>query len=72
MMKKHDVKIDFDVLAEMDKPTSPSRKPCAYSAPDHAPPHVPQALQGDDDEEKDYVVPKGHIVATSPRSRRTA
>ena len=67
MMKKHDGKIDFDVLAEMDELHFAIKEALRMHPPlimllrmCHKPFKV-TTTKG-----KDYVVPKGHIVATSP------
>jgi sterol 14-demethylase len=70
VMEKHGDKIDFDVLAEMDELHF-----CIKEALRMHPPlimllrqcHVP--FEVETTEGKKFVVPKGHIVATSPRSR---
>ena len=67
MMKKHDGKIDFDVLAEMDELHFAIKEALRMHPPlimllrmCHKPFKV-TTTKG-----KDYVIPKGHIVATSP------
>ena len=67
IMKKHDGAIDFDILAEMDELHFAIKEALRM----HPPLimllrqcHVPFKVTTT--EGKDYVVPKGHIVATSP------